>query len=373
MSYRRCTSQIIFFLTVLSICAVAGCTSNVPPPSNSPTETGSQLPPEVATVNGRSISSKLYEMYLKNGQETIGFDLNTDEGRRRLDLLREGIVSELIDRTLIAEEAERRGLAIPAEKLAEAERRAITELGGDERYDTYLAGHRLTRDEYREVVRVQVYGEMMRVELNKGLSISDEEVQTDYKAHLSDQALQQAERVKAAHILVAARPNLISQQLQQEKSLNTAALSEAVNEEMKQRRERAEALRRRAAAGADFGALARQSSEDPSTRDRGGDLGTFARDSHARAFDDAAFALKPGEVSPVIQTEFGFHVIKVTAREPARTRSLGEASPEIRRRLLAEREAKNLTDWLKEARRKAVVRLNEPFRIGALKDEFPPR
>jgi parvulin-like peptidyl-prolyl isomerase len=327
----------------------------------------------VATVNGRAISTKLYEMYLKNGRETIGFDLNTNEGRRRLDLLREGIVSELIDRTLIAEEAERRGLSIPAEKLAEAERRAITELGGDQKYDTYLAEHRLTRDEYREVVRVQVYGEMMRTELNKGLSISEAEVQAEYKTHQGDQSFQQAERVKAAHILVAARPNLISQQLQQEKNLTGAALTSAVDEEIKQRRERAEALRRRAAAGADFAALARQASEDPATRERGGDLGTFGRDSHARVFDDAAFALKPGEVSPVIQTEYGFHVIKVSALEPARTRTLAEVSAEIRRRLLAEREASNLTDWLKEARRKAVIRLNEAFRIGALKDEFPSR
>jgi parvulin-like peptidyl-prolyl isomerase len=101
-------------------------------------------------------------------------------------------------------------------------------------------------------------------------------------------------------------------------------------------------------------------------------LGSFARDSHARAFDEAAFALKPRQVSAVVQTEYGFHVIKVSAHAPARIQTLAEATPEIRRRLLAEREAKHLSDWLKEARRKAAVRINEPFRFGALKDEFPP-
>lgn len=352
---------------------LVGCTKNAPSQSNSSTgPDATTLPPVVATVNGRPISSKLYEMYLKNGREGLGLDTNTDEGRRKLDQLREGIVSELIDRMLIAQEGERRGLTIPPEKMAEAERRSIADFGGEQQYNAYLAEHRLTRDEYREVVKTQVYGEMMRNELNKGLSVTDEEVQTYYKAHQADTAFQQPERVTAAHILIAARPNLITQQLQQEKNLSGEALASAVREEMERRRQRAENVRRKAAVStADFAALARQWSDDPGTRERGGDLGSFARDSHPRAFDEAAFALRPREVSAVVQTEYGFHVIKVSAHEAARTQTLAEATPEIRRRLLAEREAKNLTDWLREARRKADVRINEPFRFGALKAEFP--
>ncbi|MDQ3665733.1 MAG: peptidylprolyl isomerase [Acidobacteriota bacterium] len=353
---------------VLGIALVA-CTSSVPSQSNS--NSAATLPLVVATVDDLPISSRLYEMYLKNGSEGLGLDANTDEGRRKLDQLREGIVSELIDRTLIAQEAERRGLSIPPEKMAEAERRSIADLGGEQQYDAYLAEHRLTRDEYREVVKTQVYGEMMRNELNKGLSVTDEEVQTYYKAHQADAVFQQPERVTAAHILIAARPNIITEQLQREKNLNGVALASAVREELEQRRQRAEDLRRKVATGANFAALARESSDDLGTRARGGDLGTFARNSHARAFDDTAFALKPGAVSSVVRTDFGFHVVKVSAREPARVQRLAEAAPEIRRRLLAEREAKNLTDWLREARRKAAVRISEPYRFGALKNEFP--
>ncbi len=110
---------------------------------------------------------------------------------------------------------------------------------------------------------------------------------------------------------------------------------------------------------------------DRATRAGGVYRGGFARDSHPRAFDDAAFKLKPGEVSAVVQTDYGFHVIKSAAREPARAQTLEEAAPEIRRRLTAEREAANLKGWLKEARRKADVRLAEPYRFGALKEEFP--
>jgi parvulin-like peptidyl-prolyl isomerase len=358
-------------IILLAFCLVSsGCASNAPSQSNAaPNAEG--LPPVVATVNDRPISTKLYEMYLKNGRDELGLDLNTEDGRRKLEQLKEGIVSELIDRTLIAQEAERGGLSISPEKMTQAEQRTIQEFGGDQKYDEYLKGHHLSRDEYREVIKMESYGEMMREELNKGLTVTDEEIQKYYEAHKSDPDFQQPERVTASHILINARPNLVAQQLQREKNLSGDALKAAVDAEIERRRKVAEELRSKAASGADFAQLARQSSEDLSSREQGGDLGTFARDTHTRAFDEAAFALKPGALSAVVQTDFGFHVIKVSKHEQARPMTLSEATPEIRQRLMSQREAAKLSDWLKEARRKAKVRINEPFRFGALKDEFP--
>ena len=354
---------------VLALCFVlTNCAGNTSSQSNANT---TDLPPVVATVNERSIPTRLYEMYLKNGREELGLDPKTEEGRTRLEQLREGIVSEMIDRTLIAEEAERRGLTISPDKMKEALQRTIQQFGGDEKYDAYLAEHHLTRDEYAEVVKSEIYGELMRDELSKGLAATDEEIKQYYEAHKSEPQFQQPERVTASHILINARPNLIAQQLQSEKKLSGEALASAAREELEKRRKAAEELRVKAAAGADFAALARQHSEDPSSREQGGSLGTFARNTHTRSFDEAAFALKPGAVSAVVQTEYGFHVIKVTAREAAREQTLPEATPEIRRLLMAERQAATLTEALKDMRRKAKVRINEPFRFGALKNEFP--
>jgi peptidyl-prolyl cis-trans isomerase C len=355
----------------LALCLiVAGCTASNNTSSQSNANT-TLLPPVVATVNDRPISTKLYEMYLKNGREELGLDPKTEEGRAKIEQLREGIVSELIDRTLIAQEAERLGLKISPEKMKEAEERTIRQFGGDEKYDAYLNEHRLTRDEYRETIKSELYGELMRGELSKGLTVTDEEIKKYYEAHRNEPQFQQPERVTASHILINARPNLISQQLQREKNLSGEALAKAAREELEKRRRLAEELRVKAAAGADFAALARQHSEDPSSREQGGSLGTFARNSHTSSFDEAAFALKPGAVSPVVQTEYGFHVIKLASREAARAQTLSEATPEIRRLLLAAREAAKLTESLKELRRKAKVKINEPFRLGALKNEFP--
>jgi peptidyl-prolyl cis-trans isomerase C len=358
------------FILFLSCLILANCAGSRQ--SQSGTSSGTRLPPVVATVDDHPIPTKLYEMYLKNGREELGLDPNTEEGRRKLEQLEEGIISELIDRTLIAGEAERRGLTLAPDKMAQAEQRTISQFGGEQKYDEYLKSHHLTRDEYREVIKLEVYGAALREELNKDISVTGDAIKSYYEAHKNDPDFQLAERVTASHILINARPNVISQQLQNEKHLTGDALQTAVKEEMERRRKTAEALRQKVMTGADFAALARESSEDPSSKEKGGDLGTFTRGTHTRAFDDAAFTIKPGTVGEVAQSDFGFHVIKVSKHEQARPMTLEEAAPEIRSRLLTEREAAKLGDWLKDARHKAKIHINEPFRVGALKTEFPP-
>lgn len=77
-------------------------------------------------------------------------------------------------------------------------------------------------------------------------------------------------------------------------------------------RKKAEQLAKQAKQGADFAKLAADNSDDPTAKARGGDLGPFTQDRVVKPFADAAFALKPGEVSGVVETNFGYHVIKRT-------------------------------------------------------------
>lgn len=354
---------------LLAICLVAGgCSTNSMSQRNSTGgDTSNQA---IATVDGRPIPAKVYEMYLKNGRDALGLDQSSPEGQRKLDQLREGIVSELIDRALVRDEALRLNLSIAPDRMADAERKTIASLGGDDRYNSYLAEHGFTRDEYKEIILSEIYGELVRAEISKGLSVPEDEVRRYYQEHKKDAAFQLPERVTASHILIAARPNVITQRLQSEKNLDGGALASAVKEELDRLRRRAEDLRVKASKSADFGALVRENSDDAGTRDRGGDLGAFARASHPPAFDDAAFATKTGRLSNVVQTDFGFHIIKVFKHEPARAQTLQEATPDIRRQLLGKLEAQKLSDWLKDARRKATVRINEPYRFGNLKTEF---
>ena len=89
--------------------------------------------------------------------------------------------------------------------------------------------------------------------------------------------------------------------------------------------------------GADFAALAKKLSEDTGSAAQGGDLGLGPRGKMVKEFDDAQFALKPGEVSGLVKSQFGYHIIKLTEKQPAKTQTLDEARPIIEQMLKTQR------------------------------------
>jgi len=94
-------------------------------------------------------------------------------------------------------------------------------------------------------------------------------------------------------------------------------------------RQQAEAVLKRAQAGEDFAALAKQFSEDDSNKDKGGDLDYFGKGRMVPEFEAAAFAMKNGQISDLVKTQFGFHIIKVVDNQPEVVRSLDQVKPEI--------------------------------------------
>jgi parvulin-like peptidyl-prolyl isomerase len=316
-------------------------------------------PPVVATVEGRQISAKLYNTYLKNGIESLGLSDKTDEGRRRINLLKEGIIAELIDRTLIEAEARRRNLSFTEERLESEHLSRIEQMGGQELYRAYLNESDLTDEEFRQVVAGEIYGLMLKQEFDKDVSVAQTDIRDFYNKEKSNPKLEslfvEPERVRASHILINARRAQIASELQ---------LESRVADEMRKRRARASEILTRVKAGADFARIARENSDDPGTRASGGDLGLFTRNTHPQKFDEAAFALKPGQTSNIIETDYGFHIIKVAEHWPSRLRSFDETRSAIEQQLLARARAERLTRWLEERRRAASINVTAFYRVG---------
>ncbi len=138
-----------------------------------------------------------------------------------------------------------------------------------------------------------------------------------------------------------------------------------------ERRSEAERALGDLSSGADFAAIARKYSRDPSS-ERGGDQGELSAADLPAAFADVIFRLQPGEVSPVVPADYGFHIFQVTERFPAETMPLERASKEIRRRLRRERADVRLVELVAEARHRYNVEIyarNLPFEYrGAYHD-----
>lgn len=122
--------------------------------------------------------------------------------------------------------------------------------------------------------------------------------------------------------------------------------------------EEAEAVLEKIRGGADFAELAKEKSLCPS-REKGGDLGFIARGITVKPFEDAAFTLKPGEISEVVKTEFGYHIIKLEEISPERQKTLEEAKVEIEFILLPEKQQQAFTRWLSSLKDEAKVQIKE--------------
>lgn len=138
--------------------------------------------------------------------------------------------------------------------------------------------------------------------------VGEDEVRAEYQRKISSYAV--AEQIRASHILIRIDP-------------------EKGNSGEAEARARAEKLAAQARAGADFGKLAKENTEDPSGKANGGQLLPFSRGQMVPEFEEAAFSMQPGEVRGPIKTQFGFHVIKLEGKNPARTRTLDEVKATI--------------------------------------------
>jgi peptidyl-prolyl cis-trans isomerase C len=110
-----------------------------------------------------------------------------------------------------------------------------------------------------------------------------------------------------------------------------------------------------ARAGKDFAALAKEFSQDPGSAAQGGDLGFFAAQQMVPEFSNAAFKLKPGAISDIVETQFGYHIIKVIEKQPARTVKLEEVRPQLEQQLLQANRQREVQAFVQALRQKGKI------------------
>jgi peptidyl-prolyl cis-trans isomerase C len=167
------------------------------------------------------------------------------------------------------------------------------------------------------------------------IDVNDADAQAYYQGHPKE--FEKPEQVHASHILIAPDPNAADP-----------------NEAKAVAKAKAEELLKEVKGGGDFAELAKANSSCPS-KVKGGDLGTFGRGQMVKPFEDAAFVLKPGEVSDVVETQFGYHIIKVTEHLGAETIPLEEAKAGIIQRLSAQKKQRVVQEYLQGLKDKATI------------------
>ena len=293
----------VFFCLVGAVCMFPSCK---PGGQGTPgRSSGGKQGPALAQVGDEVITVEAFESDVNALPEYTRKRMKTAEQKRKH-------LEKMIDEILLLQEAEKRNLDKDKDILAKVDR-----------YRKRLITEKL----YRQIA-------------SERAKISEKEIQDYYQEHKD--RFRQPERIRVRQILILVPPN-------------------AGPEKVAKAKKKAEEVLARVKAGEDFAELAKKYSEGP-TAGRGGDLGYFTRGRMVPAFEKAAFSLKKvGDTSGLVRTKFGFHIIELTGRQPARELPLEEARDRIVRQLESAKRREIRRSLAEELRKKANVKVDETY------------
>ena len=292
-----------------------------------------ELPAIVARVNAHSITSAELEKAVRSAE--------TQAGQALPPQFRDQVYRSLLDRLvsfhLLLQES--KALSISADDAAvDARLETIrSNFPSDDAFETQLSSWETTLDALREETRRDLLVErLLESEVLPGIEVDVDTARTFYEAHTAQ--FTEDGGVRARHILIGMSPD-------------------ASTEEKAEARTRADRLRDDAAGGADFAELARTHSEDPGSAANGGDLGIVVRGQTVPDFEAALFGLEPGDLSEVVETPFGMHVIQMVERHEAQTAPFSEASTQIRELLTEQERQARTAAFIEELKAKSDIEI----------------
>ena len=251
--------------------------------------------------------------------------------------VREDVLSRMIEEELLYQDSQSKDIQVPEARVTEELASIKQRFPSEKEYQDALAGIEMSEaDLTRKITRGMAIEQLIKEHVIQGTAVSEAESRAFYDQNAS--MFEKPEQVQARHILI-----------KMEGDVTEAQKAEALA--------KIEMIRKKALEGEDFAALAGEYSEGPSSA-KGGDLGHFSRGQMVKPFEDAAFALKTGEISAVVETQFGYHIIEVTDRQPASVVSYETVQAQIVERLKQEKSRREIQQYIETLRTQADIKRN---------------
>ena len=288
------------------------------------------LPDVIARVNGQPVTKVDFDRLIKNMEMSAGQPVPAE---RRDEIFRKAI-DQLVTYTVLSQEVKARNVSVADAEIESNLGEMRKQFPTEQEFQKALSTRGMTLDKLRSDARVDMaINKMMEAELASQPEATDAQVREFYDKN--PDKFKQDEQVRASHILIPV-----------DQKADAATKQKA--------RARAEALAKQAKTGADFAKLAKENSSDGSAA-QGGDLNFMQRGQTVANFDKALFSMQPGQISDVVETEFGFHIIKVTEKKPATTVPFEQVSPRIRDYLTEQQKQTKAQAFIEELKKKAKI------------------
>src|SRR5436190_7696618 len=369
---------------------------------NTGTTIGASASDVVATVNGTDIRGvdfqRRYQNQIQAYQQQYGGNIN-EQLLRQLGIDQQ-ILQQMVDEQAALAEAEHQGIRVSDEELAQQifSIPALQENGrfiGEQRYEQLLASQYppITKNDFEQSLRRSMMIDKLRSAVTDWVAVSDADLEREYRNRNEKVKLQvvaltadkfrdkvtvndadvasyydahkteyrKGESRKIRYLLVdrdqlRSRVTVTPQEIESYYNSNVQQfqtpeqvrashilLKTDGKDEAAVRKQAEDVLKQAKAPGADFAALAKKYSEDDGSKANGGDLDYFSKGRMVPEFETAAFAMQPGQISDLVKSQFGFHIIKVVDKKPASTRTLDETRAQIQETLAAQRVDQQIT------------------------------
>jgi peptidyl-prolyl cis-trans isomerase C len=273
---------------------------------------------------------------------------------RLLDRL---IVTEILTQRSTSEE-QTRAREMADNYFAAAGERA----GSPEELSQQLASLGMSPDKLKSRIYEQALSELViDRDLKSQVNVTDDAIKQFYEQNPAQ--FERPPRVRASHVLISIKDP-------DDPNPNPADRKNLPQSQIRARERLMEDILQRARDGEDFAELAREYSEDPGSKDTGGEY-TFAKGEMVAEFEAAAFSLKPGQISDIVNTMFGFHIIKLHEKMPAETIPLESATDDIREFLARRKVEQQLPGYFQRLKTEANTEILEEELKNALQEAEP--
>jgi peptidyl-prolyl cis-trans isomerase C len=288
---------------------------------------------KAAVINGTIITKNEYNRELNQYIDRI-----TREGRQindsQLEKLKAEILDSLINRELLYQESQKKGIAVQPQEMMDEVKAIKQRFPSEDEFKKAISSMSLTEVTFNSQIKKRLaIQKLIDKQIADKIVITTVESKQYYTEN--PQMFKQPGEIRTSHILIKLDP-----------ATDEAKKAEALA--------KIKMIQQKLRNGEDFAELAKTSSEGPSSVN-GGDLGFFKRGQMVKPFEDAAFALEPNEVSEIVKTRFGYHIIKLVEKKPERNIGYSEIKKRLEEHLKQRKVQEEVGQYLIELRKGANI------------------
>ncbi|HIJ50444.1 MAG TPA: hypothetical protein HPP54_05215 [Nitrospinae bacterium] len=336
--------RVVFPVLILSLVFSFISLGNITAQTRPAPKLNIDIPKLVARVNGVEIESKYIEFRLNQILRTVPRPLTVKE---KTSIAKDLIEKEVV-RELVSQKGKKENLKIDSELIEKELVLLRSSYSSEEDFTKALKARNITLEDIKKSMQIDINArQLLNAQIKGKINISDEEVKKYYDNNKSQFVRPEAYHTR--HILAAFFPpealrNQTIEELQKNKEYFARIAEEKIDKIMAELKK-----------GAEFKEVAKNQSDDESTRENGGDLDFIYKGVFDASFDEAAGKLKPGEISGKIKTRFGFHVLQLIETKISEIAPFNEMKPGIQKYLFLEEAKKQVASYVEELRKKAKI------------------